>query len=419
MPTVIDTSTFASATAAFNGRRVDRCQDGTLVVAQTSTSANTELWYSKDNGATWTHTGTGTDVAGATNVSMFVTLDDTIALVWKQSGTGGSRTSGYVYMAWGTPNAGRTAWTWGAATVIATNANFDYPDVVVCRRPGSSPTTWDAFVVLSYQVSTTNMATYSRYAIASDGTIGARVNDGLPDSVGGDTPGSLGGPYAVGAHTYPSIDFDHTGDGKTVAGGTPHVYVGWSTGVGASSQTTAYIRKAVYSAGLWTWNAASAFTFSPTFIQWHQLIFDGVRPVMALSEAVNGFSSVLLFERDAADTTSTTTVLVPSSSDVTQRLFDGSLAYDASRNLHLLWKDGSGSDGTRKLNYRKWTRSGASLGPIITFDTTGNDTPHISAKRGYSGSSIEWVWTDGTASPYSVTYERIDLPSGSTHQMIL
>lgn len=407
MPTTITTSTSATATQAFNQRKVDRNQDGTLWAVHNNGVPTAEFWYSKDNGATWTFSGTASDVLGATNSSVFIDVDDYAHFVWKQSGTGGSRSSGVLYYMRGTPNAGRTAWTWSAAVSLTGGVvSFDFPDVVACRNTSTGG--WDAFIVASSVASTTSYAQYQRIPISSAGAFGTAAVDGLTLNSG---MGLLSADYSTSAHTYPSIDFNHTGNGKTVAGGTPHLYIGWTAGATGTGKGVRF-RKAVYSAGAWTFNAEreinNAYSLAGFAGTWMTCHFDGTRAT--LSGFLHGGGadpSWFLADRDAADTTTTAhiAVTVPAASYWAH----GSSSFDAAGNVYVFGRDGSGANGTRLGHYRKWTRSGATMGAATTFDTTGPDAPYISAKRGYSSSSIDWVWTDGTASPYSVRHERFSL----------
>lgn len=414
MPNIISTSTSATATAPFNQRKIDRNQDGTLWSARIATVSDGQggttpgavFAYSKDNGATWTSlaldgrttAGTASAISGAADISLFIDLDDYAHIAFNQglynavaADTGGARINGPVYYMRGTPNAGRTGWTWSAAVAFDSAANFDNPDIVA-HREGAG---WSAHIVAPFIESQSNLVSYVRMSITSAGAISATPQANISNN------------YQVGgANCYPSIDFNHTGDGKTVAGGTPHLYVGWTTGSTGAGQGIRF-RKAVYAAGAWTWNAEREIdnTVKASFTDsWQSVLFDGTRITIAGSYGnASNAGAFRQLERDAADTATTviSTTFIP--------LASGSATYDSAGNVYLLGRDSSGVNGTRLLNYRKWTRATATLGPIVTFDTTGNDFPYVSAKRGYSSNSIDWVYTDGTASPYSVTFERIAL----------
>lgn len=416
MPTAVATTSYNPANLASGpGRRIDRNQDGTLWTFSAQISSNTSAVclqpaYSKDNGATWTalSLSTLTDcIASATNWSMFIDLDDYAHLVFKQSGNttvgvGGGRTDGYIYYMRGTPNAGRTAWTWSTAQLIRNSAIYNYPDVVAHREG----TGWLAHCVQSFNngAGTSQGTDWIPVTITSAGafTIGSAVT--FPNG----TP--------VNAFTYPTLDFNHTGDGKTVAGGTPHLYLAWSTGVVTGATQGMRFRKAVYTAGpTWTWNAERALDLNRswvnTTVSWFVCQFDGTRAVIVGAVSRTGpLHDLVIYDRDAADTTTTTTVLLSDmAATPLTALYNGSASFDSAANVYLLGRDNSGANGTRLINYRKWTRAGASLGAIVTLESTGPDGVNVSAKRGYSSARIEAVRTDGTANPFSLVYDSIVL----------
>jgi len=375
---------------------VDRCQNGVLWAFPNVTATSWRPQYSSDNGATWTQ---DTAQSGVTNASVFIDLDDYCHVVWTQSGStgpnGASLNDGDLLYMRGTPNAGRTAWTWSAATVFGSASNgFDYPDVVAHREG----TGWAAHIVFSRATSfPSNYVYYSKVAITSAGVITQ------------DTATFISANYGINAHTYPTIDFQHTGDGKTVAGGTPHLYVGWTAGTTGAGKGIRF-RKAVYSAGAWTWNAEREIDntrYQQSTVDWLNCIFDGARVLITgLGYTAASARDIILHERDAADTTTTTRTLLAGAAG-TDFLSTGSATYDGSANVYLFGRDNTGGSGTYKINYRKWTRATATLGAIVTLDATGPDLPYISAKRGYSNSRIEIIRTDGTTSPYNVVYDSI------------
>lgn len=407
--TVVDTSTQVDASAHFNQRKLDRCQNGVLIALFDRDTDDGELWYSSDNGAAWAQCtitgGGGTDViAGFSNGSMFVDLDDFLHVVWKQSGTGGSRTTAAIYYARFTPNAGRTSWTMSTAQRLDTSTVFDYPDVVAFRTPGSSPTEWDVCVVASLN-STTMPAAYERVHISNAGVFTLDNLDGLSSSGG---LGDLQTSTATNAnHGYPSIDFNHTGDGKTVAGGTPHLYVAWNRGISASGTYGIMFRKAVYSGGSWTWNAERVLDATRWFndaTYWLNCMFDGTRAIIggAVYDGSLGDVDLMLYERDAADTTTTTRLLLDNATNANDMRY-GSMSYDSVGNVYFVGRNAGEGAGSQDLVVLTWTRATTTLSGETVLDAAVTEG-HASLKRGYSNSRIELLYTDGSASPYSVTY---------------
>lgn len=399
-PTVITTSTASTATAYSNQRKIDRTSNGVLWAhhwASGSGSAGTtdlQFWYSTDDGATWAQdTGAAFGSAGGfiPNASFFIDVDDYAHVAYKDE------SNGYIYYRRGTPNAGRTAWTWSAVTTISTDVNSNNPDIIAHREG----TGWRAHVVfhLNYvSVDGSTAVTHAPVTISSGGSRSLGATTNLGGTGGGST-----------APNYPSIDFNHTGDGKTVAGGTPHLYVAWSAGATGAGKGIRF-KKATYSGGSWTWGTEREID-NTRYIdngdyRWINCLFDGARVVIPGCTYSGSAVDVVLYERDVADSTTTTRVLLAAPT-LAERLVSGSATYDAAGNLYLLGTNQDEALGSRDLVYRKWTRSSANLGDETVIDTSIHDKPHASAKRGYSNNRIEFIYTDGTASPYSVTYDSI------------
>lgn len=391
-PTTITTSTAATATAYSNQRKVDRCQNGVLWAAAVTNNDNgwIEFSYSADNGATWTldTTKTGSVTLGLSytqNFSFFIDLDDFAHLVYK------SNYDGYIYYRRGTPNAGRTAWTWSAPLTLRGSgyeSTVDYPDVVAHREG----TGWVAHAVVS-RSNTLESVYHHHINITSGGVATLSATTML-------------GNYANTNHRFPSIDFNHTGDGKTVAGSTPHLYVAWSAGATGAGNGIRF-KKATYSGGSWTWGTEREIDSTRYWtVHAGQTMFDGTRVVIAVPMATEGANGdIVIYERDAADTTTTTRILVDNAA-TTERLLLGSASYDGAGNVYLLGRNHDEAAGTYDLVYRKWTRATTTLGPEVVIDA-GVGEPYVSAKRGYSNNRIEFIYTDGTSSPYNVVYGGI------------
>lgn len=412
--TAIATTTSATPTEGFGARYLDRCQNGVLwSVHLDGATTDLKLYYSTDNGATWNAGGAvqvGATVIDGKQASLFIDLDDFAHVVFKATSATGGLTANSIYYVRGTPNAGRTAWTWSAAVLIfsTANPNLSYPDVVAFRDPTSG---WQVAIVASYLSGTNNVTAYCRVPISAAGAVGVLAKDGLATLSGGAGDGILGGPYTVARDTYPSIDFNHTGDGKTVAGGTPHLYIGWNASTGGGVR----FRKAVYAAGAWTFNAERTLDanrqvtgLGAPYTAWHVTFFDGTRAVTAGQVYNNGTGQMelVVLARDAADTATTITSLLSAATPTANAMDGGSASYDSAGNVYLFGADNTGANGTRQLNARKWTRATTTLGAIVTLETTAPNDPQLRARRGAGGSAVDVIYTDGTASPFTVTFLR-------------
>lgn len=410
------TSSLGTMSAYSNQRKVDRTSNGVLWSMYCPDNTYVRFRYSTDDGGTWTDSSEILMTSNnnyVVNGSFFIDQDDYAHAVYKHSLTG------EVYYRRGTPNAGRTAWTWTSATLIWAGTAMNYPDVVAYRDPGSSG--WHVSIVGGYLSGTATYAGYARIAIASNGTLGSIQRDNLPVLLSND--GMLGGDYATSLHTYPSIDFHHTGDGKTVAGSAPHIFVAWSSGATGNGRGIRF-RKATYSTGTWTWGAEREIDStrripSNNGSRWLNCIFDGTRVLIGGQvDTASATNSLFLCERDVADTT-TTSRIAQASTAVSDVLFFGSLTYDNLRNVYIFGRNTDETPGSYDLVYRKWTRSTLTLENEMLVDSGVGD-PYVSVKRGASRSRIEYVYTDGTANPYSLVYGALvlntppDLPTGLT-----
>lgn len=421
MTTTIDTSTATTATGTGNQRKVDRCQNGILWACfwtgLSSTTDGFEFWHSADNGATWSEdTGArigfaGTGTTYTPNGSLFIDLDDYAHFVYND------RHNGFLYYRRGTPNAGRTTYTWSSAQQISTSTNVDHADVTACRRPGSSPTTWDAFIVASI-ATVASWVVYERVQVANDGTLTAGNLDGLT-GLGG--MGLLAGSYAATTGAFPSVDFNHTGDGKTVAGSTPHLYAGWATGASGSGNGVRF-KKATWSAG-WTWGTERAIDttrYAPDDSAWLNCHFDGTR-VMFVGALHDGTAvrDLVAHARDAGDTATTTRVLL-SDSGTSTRLLYGSSSYDANGDLYIAGVNQDEAAGSKDLVRLVWDRSANTLSSETVVDASVANA-YVSCRRPIGTTfRLDLIYRDLNASPYNiVSYSESfnvapDVPTWST-----
>lgn len=385
----------STALANFNGRHIDRCQNGNLWQlfwdGSSTTSTSMSLRYSTDEGATWIGAGvasffgfSGTTSTALPRHSFFIDLDDYAHAVYRDRNDGG------IYYRRGTPNAGRTAWTWSAATLIQAGSGTAYanPDIVAHREG----TGWRAHIVYSYATSTgpTSNCYYARVDITSGGVISI-----------GSAGAAIGAGYAINGVVDPSIDFKHTGDCKTVAGGTPNLYVAWGSNQTGAGNGIRY-RKAVYSAGSYTWNAEREI--DNTRDNWqagttYQCMYDGTRVVIAgqLADHAGTTWDLVLYERDEADTTTTVRVLA-SGLATAARYCDGGATFDSNGNVYFI---GRRTD-TGAIQRNTWSRSANTLGGNITTSGVAQAGTQIAVKRGYSASKINWIWPAGSG-PYLIT----------------
>lgn len=377
--TLVDTSTTNLASGYSNARYVARTSNGVIWVALDNGS-EIEFWYSTDEGETFTQAA-GTQSRGTSTgqYSFFIDEDDYAHLAVENSTTNYTR---------GTPNAGRTAWTWASQiSLTGSDASYTNPDVVAHREG----TGWRAHVIMQYVGDGGTSVHYKRVAITSTGSL----------SIENTT--SLGGTYGNNGDHFVTIDFHHTGDGKTIKDGVPHLFLAWT-----APNTTYGIRfkKATYSSGSWTWGPEreiQAGRYVSGHDAWLNCMWDGSRVLIAgwLHDGT-AVRDLVLYERDLADTTTTTRVLLDNA-NASEYLHYGSATYDDVGNVTFFGVNQDEALGTYNLVSRRWVRATNTLeAEVVIDDGVGYGRPHT--KRGYLGDKLEALYTDGTASPYSVYY---------------
>lgn len=390
----VATNVSNQATAYGNERKIDRAANGTLVAAFKAGSP-VELRSSQDQGATW-GPAFATIAAQFNTIlssSIFIDQDDHLHVVVEDDRSADNKDIRYSR---GVPNAARTAWSMSApVTVHVGSAAVRQTPDVVAHREGTG---WVAHVVWSQPGS----VRYAPVTITSTGTITAGAEQGLGNS-GSD-------------RAYPSIDFHHTGDGKTIQGGTPHLYVGWSAG-GTGAGLGIRFRRAAYAAGAWTWGTEReivATSYHRSEYDFLTCMFDGTRAVIAgfLFNAATGTQALALYERDAADTTTTTRAL--GAHTINDPSFYGTATVDQGGNVYLFGRTNTDPNTTKRVGYRRWARASGTFEPPVPLTTVDTGTPWFSARRASTGGRLDYVRTDGITSPYTVTSGHVQLNTAPT-----
>lgn len=395
MATVIDTSTENEPIGYSTQRHIDRTSNGVLWVAfwngAYSTTQAIEFWYSTDEGATWamgsTLGFTSTTAATKCNLSFYIDSGDNAYIAYKEP------SSNNIVIRRATPNAARTSWTWGGKLSVSTNSTDNYPDIVA--HPEG--TGFAAHVVYSRHAASTGSQNAVWHHLLKWDSAGTFLsNDGT----------TLGYGYLNDTPKWPSIDFYHNGDGKTVKGGTPHLYVSWSAGDTGAGKGIRF-KRAAYSAGSWTWGTEreidpDRYILSPN-ADWLNCVFDGSRVILA-GILVSFNRDLIIYERNEADTATTVHVRVVGISTA-EILYRGSASFDGDGNVHLVGNNGGEAAGANDIVRRRWNRSGRTLEAETVLDANG-DGLNISLKRGYSDKKIEWAYVKGTG-PYSILYDSL------------
>lgn len=325
-----------------------RCTNGNLwMVFPDGTSTLTDsvdFWYSTDDGATWNNPGASSHfgyvaTTGSTYVepTLFIDQDDYAHVCYSD------RSNGHVYYRRGTPNVDRTAWTWSSPTLIDNNSAYSDEATCVAHREGTG---WKVHILNSrLNSSAADAVHYTRLDITSGGVVSVEVANQLVSAA------SHGNFY----NKRPTIDFHHTGDGKTVKDGAPHLFIAWSVG---NSGGGLYFRKATYSGGTWTWG--SIVTLDPGYrsgaanystngfwdVNNNRFVVGGY-----FVDNIAGGSYIGVLARDLDDTTTTELLREAnalSGNDTSMNY--GSIACDAVGNIYAIGSQSSAnSSGVARL----------------------------------------------------------------------
>lgn len=341
-------------------RSIAATSTGRMWVAIGDDTANKiEMWYSDDSGATWTENTSAefTWTGGTTaHFALFIDADDHAHIVYDTS------TPSLEYRR-NKSISTTSAWS-SASTVDSTTAlAYEMPDLVAHREG----TGWMAHVLYKRNTTGSDVMLWAPITITSADviTVGTKVT--VDSDVGAAT--GTGG-----------IDFHHTAtDEKAIQSSTPHLYMVWCDGL-----NDVKFAKYTYSGGSWTAGTTrTIYTASGT--PYAYMVFDGTRVVIALGDPTN----IRLFERDAADTTTTTKAGGGST------LTGYNMTYDADQNV---WYIGVSSSELKGL---QWIRATNTWGTIQTLDT---DNPFLGvALRRYAGNTIPIAY--GTTTSSRVRYD--------------
>lgn len=186
---------------------------------------------------------------------------------------------------------------------------------------------------------------------------------------------------SVVSSTHPSIDFYHTGDGKTPVGNAPHLFVAWN-----ESANGVVFRKLTWIGTGWSVGSASQFDANTTSPNGgHQLVFDGVQVMCVYARTADTSPRVAM--RDAGDTI--TNGLTPPA------LADGDLqwgltcTYDNLQNFYIACVGAT----SRDLKQIKLTRSPLAWDVAWTLLEAGTfRTPTY--KRGQFRQGADVAYTD-------------------------
>lgn len=270
MATKITTANHGDSLQGSPEKRLDVAPDGTLWAAIVTQGGPGTLKFfrSSNGGSTWAY-ASGSDLSlrqSSAVPSFFIDADGYAHVSWI---TWGNDPQLIVY-ARGTPSGGG-GWSWQQITISPASGRLGVDSDIIAFRNGTGWVAW-----ISWNTQTAGGHT-SRINISASGSlsIGATIS-GPASGASGYQPGSM--------------EFVHTGDGRTPASAPSILYTSYLQG----SAGPIRLNRALYSGGTWTWDApitavASAQIDRTTLAQ----VFDGTRLMVAYAV---GTSTISVFE---------------------------------------------------------------------------------------------------------------------------
>jgi len=385
-------------------------------------NGNFNFFYSPDGGTTRTWAGTMSQtfngiITCGTEFSFFIDEDDYMHVAYAKHDASGN--DGRTYKAWicyrrGTPNAGRTDYTWSTEQTIVGSDYWHVPDVVAHREG----TGWKAHVVYSYNwTNNRQILAYSRFDITAAGTISPdQMNLFLHDVTSSDDQ-----------PTFPSIELRHAGNGKTpqtVYGlPKPDLFITYALGT-----VTRFVRMD-YSQQTGTWTSQGPETVTTAYFNNHSatavmtVLYEHHRWCKVLYAPNSDGTGTAIVLGELGDNALSTQVFVIYEQTITLTGSSGSWpGYAISGSCY------SGSAALRQdghvafLGISTWNppNSTVTLGYIdrhtpgsrFRTDTDTIDTSNTEAQASllqYPTTQLDGLFTDGNANPYNVQLVRESL----------
>jgi hypothetical protein len=381
------------------------------------TGGNFNWYYSTDGGTTRAWGGPtmsqtfNSQILAASQMAFFIDADDYMHVLYgKYAGGANDGRSYAVSMVYrrGTPNAGRTDYTWSAESVLAGSDYWGHPDIIAVKIG----TDVFAHMVHSYNWSNRQIGVYSRAKWSATGVLTWELASYFFSDISG------GG----GIPTYPSIDFRHDGLGKlpaTVAGSQkPDIFVSYTSQSQSRMWVLPWTGSAWAASGtVETWEtnyyvqpSAPATLGNNTYEmhRWVKTLYDAASDTIIVIGAIanTGTTSqvIRVYERPAAGGTWSIYGygFAP--------LYSGAACLLPNGDLYVIgvsvWNPPNSTVSTGTINRqfagsRPWTA-------VETLDTTVTE-PQATLIQYPRGAQIDALFTDGNANPYSIRYIRVPL----------
>lgn len=317
-------------------RRLDMHPDGTLWCCTVidGSPGKAKFFYSKNGGATWTYSDSSDVALGQSTgtPSFFIDANGNCHLAWVQWSTnpqvikvvyGTLSTAGFRP---GDPPASGVRIFWRTVASFA---------------PSGGRTGNDCDLIAFKVGTVTNV--FVTYSMAANG--GAQVARLTLSSTGVPTLSSNSmGPSGPTVNQYGSLDFNHTGDGKTPRS-NPNLFL---TVAGPASSSMKTYTAVYVPTNTWAWGTVGTIGTFANPKTTMQSVFDGTNLMVAYS---NNSATILCAEVNASTVVARNP---PSAPGGTGTVLGLAMACDpATQNLHLAYYDATDGD----IFYSKFTRA--------------------------------------------------------------
>lgn len=384
MATKITSSNHGDSLQGSPEKRLDLAPDGSLwacLVVQGG-PGSAKFFRSADGGNSWTYANTS-DISleqSSAVPSFFIDADGYAHVSWIEW----NKDPQIVKYARGTPTGTSTTtpgWSWKIITIAPASGRTGVDSDVVAFRSGSG---WVAFV--EYTLGPSGGSQVARVTISASGTL----------AVAATTMGPLTG---LQANQYGTLEFAHTGDGRTPAA-APHLF--YVTGVQATSASVR-ANRAVYSGGTWTWDAPVTLDTGNLLNTALASVWDGSRLMVAYSKTS---ATINVYEWDGV--AAPTARNPPAAPGGTGNVLGLSLSCDpATGDIYLVYYDATDGD----LRWSKFTRSSTTWSTwaiaVSQAPPTDGADGKVQLVRHPSRDSVDMIYGQGGGTAWTIYSQQL------------
>lgn len=385
MATTITSGNHGDSLQGSPDKRLDIGPDGTLwaLIVSAGAPGTAKFFRSSDGGATWTY-ATGSDISlGQTSAvpSFFIDADGYAHVSFIQWNKDPQVVRYYRGKPTGTSTTSR-GWSWTGLTISPASGRTGVDSDVVAFRNGTGWVVWVAYGLGSVSTGTQ----VARVSVTASGAL----------AVVSTTTGPSTGTQAF---QFGSIEFNHTGDGKTAAA-LPHLYL-----VTAVQGTSAPVRaqRAIYSGGSWTWETPITIHTGNVVNTTMCTAWDGTRLMTAVSPTS---ATINVYEWDGAAGAATARN-PPAAPGGTGNVLGLSLSIDpATDDVFLAYYDATDGD----IRWSKFTRASTtwSAWAIAVTRTASADDGKVSLVRHPARDSIDMIFATGSGSSWTIQSQQLN-----------